>query len=37
MIVMGHHLGEEQAIKALLGAGWTMSVALIAASTRVGG
>jgi hypothetical protein len=34
MIVMAHHLGEDQLIQALLGAGGTLSVALIAASTK---
>ena len=32
MIVMAHHLGEDQLIQALLGAGGTLSVALVAAS-----
>jgi hypothetical protein len=35
MIVMAHHLGEDQLTQALLGARRTMSVALVAASTRV--
>jgi hypothetical protein len=35
MTVMAHHLGEDQLIQALLGAGGTLSVALVAASTRL--
>jgi hypothetical protein len=35
MIVMAHHLGDDQGIQALLGGGGTLSVALVAASTRV--
>ncbi len=37
MIDTAHHLGEEQLIEALLVAGGTLSVALVAASTRIGG
>jgi hypothetical protein len=35
MIVMAHHLGEEQLIQMLLGAGGTLSLALVVASTRL--
>jgi hypothetical protein len=35
MIVIAHHLGEDPLIQALLGAGRTLSVALVAPSTRV--
>ena len=34
MIVIAHHLGEDQLIQALLGAWGTLSVALVAPSTR---
>jgi hypothetical protein len=37
MSVMAHHLGEDQPIQALLGAGWTMSVALVRRALGSGG
>jgi hypothetical protein len=35
MTVIANHLGEDQLIQALLGAGGALSVALVSASTRI--